>query len=89
MPSTDSGGERRRTLGFTRNDPAVLAMVANQPGENPRQQTSAAHRHHNRIDLGTVLKDFIDHRAVSFPQHRVIEGRHVFGVCSLCEFFGA
>ncbi|MCY1248851.1 hypothetical protein D9M72_623270 [compost metagenome] len=62
--------------------------MTNQAGEQPGQQAPAAHRCHQYIHWRAVGKDFIDHRAVPFPQHRVVEGRHEFTAWVLGEFTG-
>ena len=53
-----------------------------------RKQTTAAHRRDQCIDLWAIFEDFIDHRAVPLPQHRVIESRDIFGVRTLRQLNG-
>ncbi|MNP42120.1 hypothetical protein D3C76_1358620 [compost metagenome] len=67
MPGRDGRGERSGALGLARDDPAVGTPVAEQAGENPGEQATAAHRGDDCIDLRTVFDDFIDQRAVPLP----------------------
>ncbi|MNI40622.1 hypothetical protein D3C73_948530 [compost metagenome] len=63
--------------------------MTNQSREQSGQQSTAADRCHQRIDLRTVFEDFIDHCAVAFPQHRMIESRNVLGFRPLAKLLGA
>ena len=54
-----------------------------------RKQTTAAHRRDQCIDLWAIFEDFIDHRAVPLPQHRVIESRDKFGVRTLRQLIAS